>query len=520
MTQSEFQNIPIDVHANKLVDWLISRHHCTKEWPEKIALVRQKINAAIQDMPEHATIGKILRDASPINYFHCVRIVEVLKETEADSKNFLGMYGSKRMKDWQEILKLYQKDCLYLAECGAILARNVIYEVPAMKRLVSKAEQSMQECQKKETGSRKQAQEYRDKFVHNCNQLGIRLENFDPKNANHKPPSAASIGNQLVALMSQELPEIFKKIASKSKDVDEAVSFYRQFLKSTIGLKEDQEKTCLGLLRLVIDKGNVTAYEWKYGEAPLKVEPPVVTYQFDQDPTDLASGDGSLDLDADVGDIDFGDDIQLETGDIDWGGIETSDDVEIDFSVDNLEVETCGIVLEEDGVEGGVARNEEALSLLENPETRNFFIDELLELEGFLIQRIEEKKTEKPNEMMLSSHGDTLSVETLEKYLRLTNQVLQMFNENKTKQLLLVRESKRYTSRITEGLLQNIKLAKKLDYAAENAIQKNEQLQAEISSVKPKIQILSKQSRELQTELAKELSAKYNNRPVYITGGL
>lgn len=45
--------------------------------------------------------------------------------------------------------------------------------------------------------------------------------------------------------------------------------------------------------------------------------------------------------------------------------------------------------------------------------------------------------------MMLSSHGDTLSVETLEQYVRQTNQILSMFNENKTKQLLLVRESKR-----------------------------------------------------------------------------
>lgn len=60
----EVHNIPIDIHANRLVEWLISRHHCTKEWPEKIATVRQKINAAMQDMPEHATIAKILRDAS------------------------------------------------------------------------------------------------------------------------------------------------------------------------------------------------------------------------------------------------------------------------------------------------------------------------------------------------------------------------------------------------------------------------------------------------------------------------
>jgi len=188
--------------------------------------------------------------------------------------------------------------------------------------------------------------------------------------------------------------------------------------------------------------------------------------------------------------------------------------------VENLESETAGITLEDDGVEGGVARNEEALTVLENPEARNFFIDELLELEGFLSQRIDEKKSERANEMMLSSHGDTLSIETLMKYVHSTNQVLQMFNENKTKQLLLVRESKRYTTRIADGLLQNIKLAKKLEYAAEEAARKHTVIQSEIESVKPKIQILTKQSRELQTDLAKEISVKYNNRTVYITGGL
>ncbi len=179
-----------------------------------------------------------------------MKIVEILKETEADTKNFLGMYGSQRMKDWQEILRLYQKDCLYLAECGAILARNVIYEIPALKRHVTRSEQSQQECQKKEASGKKQAQEYRDKFVHNCNQLGIKLDNYDPKNSDEKPPSVAAIGNQLVALMSKELPEIFQKIADKTKEVSPAITFYRQFLKSTIGLKD--EDPCLNLLQLVI----------------------------------------------------------------------------------------------------------------------------------------------------------------------------------------------------------------------------------------------------------------------------
>jgi hypothetical protein len=189
---------------------------------------------------------------SALNYFHCVKIVEVLKETEADTKNIFGMYGSQRMKDWQDVIKSYQKDNLFMIECASILARNVTYEIPAMKRLVSKAEQMQIECQKKEASCHKQAQEYRDKFVHSCSQLGLHFENFDFKSSDQKPPSVGVVGNQLVTLMGKELPEIFEKITLKSKSVKGAVDFYVRFLQSTIGLSPEQEKDCVPLLRLII----------------------------------------------------------------------------------------------------------------------------------------------------------------------------------------------------------------------------------------------------------------------------
>ena len=49
-----------------------------------------------------------------LNYYTCTAIVEVLKQTEADSKNIFGYYSSQRMKDWQEVLRLYEKDSVYL----------------------------------------------------------------------------------------------------------------------------------------------------------------------------------------------------------------------------------------------------------------------------------------------------------------------------------------------------------------------------------------------------------------------
>lgn len=67
--------------------------------------------------------------------------MEILKETEADSKNLFGRYGSKRMKDWLETIALYEKDNIYLAEAAQMLSRNVSYEVPGIKQQIKKFEQ-------------------------------------------------------------------------------------------------------------------------------------------------------------------------------------------------------------------------------------------------------------------------------------------------------------------------------------------------------------------------------------------
>lgn len=118
----------------------MSRRHVNKEWQKSILNVREKINNAIQDMPVHEGIAALL-SGSYINYFHCQKIVEILKETEADSKNLFGRYGSQRMKDWQEILKCYEKEHLYLAEAAQMLVRNINYEIPSLKKQIAKEEQ-------------------------------------------------------------------------------------------------------------------------------------------------------------------------------------------------------------------------------------------------------------------------------------------------------------------------------------------------------------------------------------------
>ena len=99
--------------------------------------MREKIGNALKDMPEHSEIRELLSGTN-INYFHCVKIVDILKETEKDTKNFFGQYGSQRMTDWKEILAMYQKDDIYLAEAAQLLIQSVTYELPGFKKQITK----------------------------------------------------------------------------------------------------------------------------------------------------------------------------------------------------------------------------------------------------------------------------------------------------------------------------------------------------------------------------------------------
>lgn len=54
------QDIPIDIHVNKLQDWLVSRRIVEKNWYRHVKDVRNNINEALKDMPANDQLVKLL----------------------------------------------------------------------------------------------------------------------------------------------------------------------------------------------------------------------------------------------------------------------------------------------------------------------------------------------------------------------------------------------------------------------------------------------------------------------------
>ncbi|XP_023934822.1 CDK5RAP3-like protein [Bicyclus anynana] len=498
-------NIPIDINIGKLQDWLISRRHVNKEWQKSVLAVREKINNAIQDMPVHEDIAALL-SGSYINYFHCLKIIEILKETEADTKNLFGRYGSQRMKDWQDIVRSYEKDNLYLAEAAQIFVRNITYEIPGLKKQIAKEEQMQTECEKKRLDYLKNEASSKSEFLTLCKQLGIKGD---------------KIKRELVERL-QELPEIYDKIGKSLKPVQPAIELYSAFTKYILG---EQASDLLPLLQYVVLHGNTTVYQWSYGEPPLSVEPDPIHIELEEEAQgagdqidfgDSAAIDfGSADVSAE---IDFGDG---DAGEIDWGNEDAVPDVDVSGELAALSLAESGIVLQAAGAAGGAARGRDALGVLDCARTRTHFLDQLLELESFLKMRLYETNA------ALESHSFSLieqlpaeSAAALRAMLAAVQAAAAALLAPEIAHLHNVKHSPRYVDVLSGQLQQKLGVCEKAARLAAREAERGAAAGARAAELRPLLARLLQRTQQLQADIEKEISKKYKGRPVNVIGGV
>ncbi|KAK6473157.1 CDK5 regulatory subunit-associated protein 3 [Huso huso] len=502
-----YQNLPIDIQTSKLLDWLVDRRHCNLKWQSSVLQIRGKINTAIQDMPENEEI-KTLLAGSYIHYFHCLRIVEILKGTEATSKNIFGRYSSQRMKDWQEIVSLYEKDNAYLAEVASLLVRNVSYEIPSLKKQLSKSQQLQQEFSRKEVECQNGAAIMREKFHSSCKQYGITGDN---------------VKRELLALV-KDLPSTLGEVGKETCSLSEAIELYAAFGEFVCDWSSEP---ALPLLRHTQCRGNTTVYEWRTGSPPSLVERPSVEEE-GVPATEDSIDWGTLGSDGDSASdgIDYG--IAVADGGVDWGislepGALEADAGDIDWGEEAASPVEIEVVEMGTNCPEGVARGEDALTLLENPATRNQFIDELMELEVFLTQRLCE----------MGEEGDVLSMsqfqlaptviqsQTRDKVLgvlSLVKGLIERLTSVRMQHLFMIQASPRYVDRVTELLRQKLKQADILVLKQQAMAERRQEALREQGQLEPRIDLLVQRTKELQKQIESDISQRYNNRPVNLMG--
>lgn len=150
------------------------------------------------------------------------------------------------MTDWQQIVKSYEKDTIYLAEAAQIYQRNNT-EVPSLRRHRIKIGQLIDDAQQKIKDLVKSEENVIAERMAICQQLGIKgiylKEEFTER--------------------VRELAKLYEVLAKKVPTLHKAIQLYLEFAGNS---------ELLPLLRHVESKGNTTVYEYIYNEAPDSIE--------------------------------------------------------------------------------------------------------------------------------------------------------------------------------------------------------------------------------------------------------
>jgi len=511
--------LPIDIHFNKLLDWLIDRRHCNVNWATDAVVVRGKINAALSlpldDIPANDSLAALL--AIPhLNFFHVRDIVDVLSLTEKEKKNFLGQCTSPVLNAWTEVTSRYQKNGVYLAEAAQQLIRFVNYEIAALKKSVEKNQKMAKECERKEAEYDQQVQQIADTFRNKCRRLGIEGTN---------------VKRELLQQV-EELPRLYAEIAADCADLEQVVEFYRAFLAF---LKVEQDDDFLPILRHILAKGNTTVYEYKTGVTPSRVVAPEVGLDeiVDDEPAEEDIDWGDLDLDS----ADGVSSMPEETIEINWeapeDGAANGDcegAVEIDWGGMDDTIESVEFEVVEDSnittnINEGevVAVGKDALTLLENPETRALLFDELMECDSFLCQRLTEIRRDDDvlsvnqfqNADLILQNADEKKVEAM---LASVCKVVSGLQGEKVVQLGLIKANPRCLERLAESVTQYTTLGDRMRRNRDHVALRRVEAEEENQRTLPQIDALRRKTKELQKHIEDEISRKYDNRPVNIMG--
>jgi hypothetical protein len=215
--------LPLDISHAGVTDWLAGRKLLPRDWNRRLQAAQARAAAAAAALPPGffaAADGAAGADA--VDY---ARAKAALERLAASAER--GMLGSYKgaAGEWQKVVAAYESGLLHVAEAGQALARNVDYELPALKRAAARAQRAIADLERRRAEALRAAAAAAAEHRRACAALGL--------GAGAAGAGPAGLRAALDALAAEQLPGALAGAvdAVRAAPVREAAAQYAAFVR-------------------------------------------------------------------------------------------------------------------------------------------------------------------------------------------------------------------------------------------------------------------------------------------------
>eukprot|EP00737_Agarophyton_chilense_P000318 gb/GEZJ01000361.1/.p1 GENE.gb/GEZJ01000361.1/~~gb/GEZJ01000361.1/.p1 ORF type:complete len:540 (-),score=106.72 gb/GEZJ01000361.1/:3457-5076(-) len=515
------QPLPIDIHYNKFLHWLIDRRTIPPKWAAHLAAARTLTRTALAATPDHLRHALQIPQLTAhqnLPYFTVRAYLQTLVSHHLPPHNdVLGRYKSPVLRAWADAAAAFEKRHVYLADAAQLLTHNTNNEATAIKATIARLNQTLADFARREAQLIRSAADADQRYQNTLHHYNLQ------------PDERYDFHSQLQNHLHEQLPLALQRAVhqTRSPHFQACVKYYHAFATYVSELNHSDVCTALD----IVMNADIDALT-----APPKSAPPAHAVEYDPmpsvehnlDPSD--SAEAPIDWGIEIGQsgsashplelpdtTDSSQSAAVTTdgkpdsppqGEIDWSAVMGELNNSLDQSTQPVEATPLQCVTLLDAV------------------FREQYFNDLTELQAFLAQRQREVKQLSNSEVALALQQSnsapieikSVDIDSLVQMCATVDEAIHAINGADTRKLLAMQSSTKLLERTAKSVLEKKHVAQRTRAAIDVLRKQRAAAVVQLTEETAKMENVAEETRRIIKETEDALSQLYDGRVVNIVG--